>query len=437
MRGRHEPEPGPEPGTGREPEPGRERATALVPSSRLRHADAWRSASQGIGSRAARSALSALGIAVSIAALTAITGLSATNQAHLLADLDAQGANLLVASPAVGSEDAPAFLPWSAPAMTARIPGVELVAVVASAPADVHAYKNDLVPAGQTNGLELRAVAPHYFSAVGASFASGGAFSQAGRGLPETVLGAESARLLGVGDVGQRLWIGGEWYLVTGILNPRPLVGGLDDSVMLGDSWTEQTLWPRHGAAAVDANGPDSGHITSLTITAAANQLDEVREVLARSVDPAHPGAVSISDGSALARSRAIVDQSLSLLVLALAGVALLVGAIGIANTMVVAVIERRGEIGLRRALGARPGHIARQFLLEGMLLAGAGGIAGWMLGGLAVVGVALASGESPVLPLYGVLLYPAIAVGVGVVSGLQPALRAARVPPTVALRAT
>lgn len=374
---------------------------------------------------------------MSIAALTAITGLSATNQADVLADLDAQGANLLVVSPAVGVDDAPAYLRESAPAMTARIPGVESVAVVRAVPNRVHAYKSDLVPAGQTNGLEVVAVAPDYFAAVGSSFEAGRAFDEAGRSLPEAVLGSEAARLLSVGDVGQRLWVGGEWYLVTGILNPRPLVGGLDSSVLLGDRWAEQALWVDRSTSAGGTAGSEAGHIVSLTISTESHRLGEVRQVLAPTVDPARSGAVSVSGASALAASRAIVDDSLSLLVLALAAVALLVGAIGIANTMVVAVIERRGEIGLRRALGARPGHIARQFLLEGVLLAGVGGVLGWMLGAGAVLAVALFGGQVPVLPFYGVLLYPAVAVVVGVLAGLHPALRAARVPPTVALRSS
>lgn len=404
-----------------------------VPPSRFRHRDAWRAALGGVGSRLARSALSALGITVSIAALTVITGLSATNQASLLADLDSQGANLIVASAAPGAGDRPRFLPATAPAMAGRLPGVRGVAVVSAVPPDVYAYLNDLVPSGQTNGLAVRAVAPEYVAAVGATLSAGRTFDEAARALPVTVLGSEAARLLGVVGVGQRLWIGGEWYSVTGILQPRPLVAELDGSVLLGDRWSEEHLW---AARAPGLPADDPGHVVSLTVRADADLLADVRRVLARTVDPAHPGDVSVSPASQLARSRATVDDNLSSLVLALAAVALLVGAIGIANTMVVAVIERRSEIGLRRALGARPSHIARQFLLEGMILSGCGGVAGWVLGALAVSVFAIRAGEAPVLPAAGVVLYPAIAVLVGALSGLHPALRAARVPPTVALRA-
>ncbi|WP_172582122.1 ABC transporter permease [Subtercola boreus] len=370
--------------------------------------------------------LSSLGIAVSIAALTAILGLSASNQADVLADLDAQGANLVVVTPVAGVDGEAAELPSSAPAMISRMPAVESVAVLRSVPREVHAYRNDLVPAGESNGLTVAAVDPGYFDAVGAEFGQGESFSEGGRALPEVVLGYEAARLLGVDQANQRIWVGSEWYAVSGILDPRPRVAGLDTSVLLGDVWAEQRLWSDH----------DASHIISMTMRVGAESLDTVRRMLAPTVDPSNPRTVSVSNPSALVSTRAIVDDSMSVLVAGLAAVALLVGAIGIANTMVVAVLERRGEIGLRRALGARANHIARQFLLECIVLSGVGGLAGWAAGAV-VVGVATTvSGQAFVLPLYSAGLFPAVAVIVGVLAGLQPATRAARVPPTTALKA-
>ncbi|WP_172591988.1 ABC transporter permease [Subtercola boreus] len=385
--------------------------------------------------------LSSLGIAVSIAALTAILGLSASNQADVLADLDAQGANLVVVTPVVGVDGDAAELPSSAPAMVARMPAVESVAVLRSVPREMHAYRNDLVPAGESNGLTVAAVDPGYFAAVGAEFGAGESFGEAGRALPEVVLGHEAARLLGVDLLGvdplgvdplgvdhaaQRIWVGSEWYAVSGILDPRPRVAGLDTSVLLGDAWAEQRLWSDH----------DASHIISLTMRVRAESLDTVRRMLAPTVDPSNPRTVSVSNPSALVATRAIVDDSMSVLVAGLAAVALLVGAIGIANTMVVAVLERRGEIGLRRALGARANHIARQFLLECIVLSGVGGIVGWAAGAV-VVGVATTvNGQVFVLPLASAALFPGVAVIVGVLAGLQPATRAARVPPTTALKA-
>jgi putative ABC transport system permease protein len=373
--------------------------------------------------------LSALGIAIGIAALTAITGLSASSQAQLLEQLDAQGANLIMVSPSTQGGTT-ATLPDTAVAMVGRIPAVRSVAVLRAVPDDIKAYKNDLVPVSQSNGLVLAATGPEYLGAIDGAMAQGEWFDEAARGLPEVVLGSQAARLLGVHRAGDRIWAGQEWYAVRGILQPRPLTLDLDASVLLGDEWSETHLWPSRPSGE-----ENPGHLTSLAIRADAADAPALRRLLPRAVDPAHPQNVEVSNPSDLVASRNLVDDSFSGLVIGLGGVALLVGAIGIANTMIVAVLERRGEIGLRRALGARSSHIVRQFMIECVLLSAAGGLGGWCVGAVSVCAFTALAGQVAALPWYTAVAYPAIAVGVGLVAGLHPAMRAARITPVAALK--
>ncbi len=391
--------------------------------SGLRGIDLLRTAWLGVAGRPQRTVLAALGVALGIAALVALTGASASNRAQLLAELDAMGADLAVVVPGVGPDGEPVPLPATAPDAISRQAGVERVGVFETPPEDLAVYRTDLVSAGETNGLGVAVARPDVLRAIEGELASGRWFDDATRALPVVVLGATAAERLGIDRPGDRVWIGGEWYGVLGILESAGLATDIDTAAILGDEYVR---------ARFDDTG--IGEIASIYVRAEPGRIDAVRGILAAAASPGSP-YVAVSKLSDLAEARATTDDSLATLGIALAGIALLVGGVGIANTMVVAVLERRGEIGLRRALGARPGQIAGQFVTEAVMLSLLGGVAGLVLGAAATATIALAAGQPVVLPVEVVAAGPALSVVVGALAGLQPAVRAARLSPTTALR--
>ncbi|MBK7820425.1 MAG: ABC transporter permease [Tessaracoccus sp.] len=386
--------------------------------------DLLRTAWLGLSGRPQRAALAALGVALGIASLTALTGAAASNQAHLLAELDRMGANLAVVTPAQGPSEAQVPLPKVAPEMVRRVDGVADVGVFETAPDGLSVYRTDVVPVVETNGIRVAVARPDVFAAIEARLATGRWFDDATRGLPVAVLGRAAAERLGGVRPGDRVWIGGEWYGVIGVLESAGLAAEIDASAILGDRWVQA----RFEGAAI-------GEIAAMYVRAEPGRIDQIRESLASAASPGSP-YVAVTALTDLAEARATTDDSLSTLGVVLAGIALLVGAIGIANTMVVTVIERRGEIGLRRSLGARPVHIATQFLTEAAALALLGGLAGLLLGTGTATVLALVSDQPVVIPLSATAAGPGIAVVVGALAGLYPAVRAARLSPTVALRA-
>jgi putative ABC transport system permease protein len=362
-------------------------------------------------------------VAIGIAALTAITGIAASNQAQLLAELDDLGANLIVVQPGADSSGTLVPLPETAGPMIERVDEVEQVGTLRSVPDGVAAYRNDLVPAGQKNGINVVAADPSFLSAIEGTMAKGEWLTEANRSLPVAVLGSSAAARLGITETGVRVWVGNAWYIVVGIMESAGLADDIDAAVFLGDEW-----------AAEHVSEPDDETIALLFVRVTPGNVEAVREVIALAANPVSP-YVFVSPLSDLAGARDTTVDSLSGLAIGLAAIALFVGGIGIANTMVVAVLERRGEVGLRRALGARPGQIASQFVGEAIVLGGLGGIAGALVGALAVYIYAVARGQIAVVPLEVLLGGPVIAVAVGVVAGLYPALSAARLSPTAALR--
>jgi putative ABC transport system permease protein len=390
---------------------------------RLSPRDQVRTALIGPRSRPLRTALSALGVAIGIAALTAITGIAASNQAQLLAELDDLGANLLVVQPGADSSGELVPLPETAVPMIERVDEVEQVGTLRSVPEGVSAYRNDLIPEGQGNGITVVAADPSFLSAIEGSMAVGEWFTQANRGLPVVVLGSSAAARLGISESGVRVWIGEQWYVVVGIMASAGLAEDIDAAVFLGDTW-----------AAEHVSAEDDDTIAALFVRVAPGNVAAVREVIANAANPVSP-YVFVSPLSELAGARESTSDSLSGLAIGLAAIALFVGGIGIANTMVVAVLERRGEVGLRRALGARPGQIASQFIGEAIVLGGLGGIAGALVGTLAVFTYAVILEQVAVVPVEVLVGGPVIALVVGIVAGLYPALSAARLSPTAALR--
>jgi len=384
--------------------------------------DLLRLSSVGLRTRKLRAALSALGIAIGVAAIVAVLGLSASSQAGLLAEIDRLGTNMLTVSNGETLFGQPAELPVTAPAMIGRIAGVTAVQDTAYV-SNVNVYRSPLIPAIDTNALSVQAASLGLLRATGVTLAHGRFLNAATAREPVAVLGALAAQRLGIDRVfaGERVWLGSQWFYVAGILDPAVLAPAIDTSVLVGYPAAEVYL------------GSD-GHPSTIYVRAQTSQVDAVQPLLAATANPQAPSQVDVSQPSAALVARADAQSALAGLFLGLGAVALLVGAVGVANIMIIAVLERRSEIGLRRALGATRGHIRVQFLAEAILLALGGGGAGVAAGAFATAVYASAKGWAVVIPAVAWTGGLGAALAIGAVAGLLPALRAARLSPTQAL---
>ncbi|MFD8612209.1 ABC transporter permease [Streptomyces sp. NPDC059631] len=392
---------------------------------RLAFTDILRLGLLGIRTRGPRAALSALGISLGIATLVVVTAVPASSSRALSNQLSALGTNMLRVAPQTNA-DPPVVLPESADAMAARIGPV----THASAVANLHrtVLRSDRADPADAPGISVLAARTGLLAAVHGTVGSGSFLTATTARFPTVVLGARAASRLGydrvrLGKEAGQVYIGGRWFTVVGILAPLPLAPDLDSTVLIG--------WD----AAREQFGFD-GHPTVVYVTAVESQIENVRAVLPATVHPQLPGLVQVSRPSdALAAKRA-TERTLSVLLLGLAGVALLVGGVGVANTMVVSVLERRREIGLRRALGASRRQIRGQFLAESVALSALGGCAGTLLGALGAGGYALYQTWPVVFPPLALAGGVLGAVVVGAAAGLYPAVRASGLPPTEALAA-
>jgi len=391
-------------------------------AARLRGSDVARVATVGLRTRPLRAGLSALGVAVGVAAMVAVLGLSASSQAGLLSEIDRLGTNLLTVTNGQTLFGKTAELPAAAPAMISRVRAV--TAVASSGSVGAIPYRNPLIPAGQTGGLRVLAASLNLPSVVGASVAAGSYLNAATATEPVAVLGATAAAQLGIDRVfpGERIWVGGHWFYVVGILTPALLAPDIDESVLVGFPAAESFL-------------EFDGHPTTIYVRADTASVPDVQALLAASSDPEHPDQVDVSRPSDALVARAAALGAFNSLFLGLAAVALLVGGVGVANIMVISVLERRSEIGLRRALGATRGQIRTQFLGEATLLGILGGVAGIAIGALVTAAYALSHQWESVVPAVAVFGGLGASLLVGAIAGLLPALRAARMSPTEALR--
>jgi putative ABC transport system permease protein len=393
----------------------------LPAPARLRPSDLARLAAVGLRTRKVRASLSALGIAIGVAAIVAVLGLSASSQNGLLTEIAELGTNLLTVQNGQGIGGGPAELPTTAPAMISRLPGVTTVQDIGAV--GVNVYRSPLVPAINTNGLTVDAASLALPAAAGTSIAQGVYLNAATARGPVAVLGAGAAAYMGIDRIwpGERIWADGTWLYVTGILKPDPLTPQIDTSVLIGYPAAEQYL------------GFD-GHPSTIYVKAQDSQVNAVDNLLAAQANPENPAEVQVSQPSSALTAQADAAGAFNGLFLGLGAVALLVGAVGVANIMVISVLERRSEIGLRRALGATKGHIRIQFLSEAILLALLGGAAGVAAGALATAIYAHAKGWATVIPFEAWAGGLAAALLIGAAAGLLPALKAARMPPTEAL---
>jgi putative ABC transport system permease protein len=398
-------------------------------AARLRTSDLAGLAIVGLRTRKLRAALSALGIAIGVAAIVAVLGLSASSAAGLNAEIAALGTNLLTLQPAQSPTGATPGLPTAAPAMIARLPGVYQVQSTGATSASV--YRSPLIPAVDTGGLTVDAATTGLPATSGASLVQGQFLNAATEHEPVCVLGAAAAQLLGIDRVfgGERVWVtgtgangnGSMWLYVAGILSPDAVSPDVDTSVLVGFPFAENYL-------------SFNGEPTTIYVKSAYSQVTTVDNLLADQANPQYPGSVEVSQPSDALVAQADAQAAFNTLFLGLGAVALLVGAIGVANIMVISVLERRSEIGLRRALGATRGHIRTQFLAEAVTLSVAGGFAGIIAGAAATAIYAHARGWATVIPASAWAGGLAAAILIGALAGLWPALRAARLSPTQAL---
>ena len=383
----------------------------------------------GMLARPARMVLTMLGIVVGLTALVATLGVSATANHRIISQFDELAATGIVVTARTGPEGAnPKSLPWDAPARLLRLNGV----VAAGTLSEVN-IADTLVSASPVKDpqrqtafkLSVKAASPQLYAAVRADLETG-RFPDQGhsdRADRVAVLGPAAAQRLGIVSLEHlpAIAIGDKLYLVVGILRGVSRQPDLLGSVIVPE-----------GAARRDFGLAGPGSVVVETRIGAAALIVRQTPLALR---PDNPRIVRVEVPPEPQRVREAVQGDLNVTFLLLGSLSLIVGATGIANIMLVSVMERIGEIGLRRAIGATRAHIAAQFLLESTSLGVLGGVLGASLGVLIVAGVSAYQLWTPVLDPAAPMLAPLVGGGIGLVSGTYPALRAARLEPVEAFR--
>jgi len=390
------------------PEPGRLRAFDLV-----------KVGVAGLRGRPMRAVLSALGISIGIAAMVSVLGISTVSRAGLMSQIQELGTNLLTVSPGSDITGKPSELPGDAVGRVGRIPGVTTTSAVGLV-SGASARRTDKIDSAVTNGIAVQAARTDLLGTLGGTVRSGTFLNEATGRYPTVVLGAVAADRFGIERAGEHIYIAGRWFLVIGILDPMALAPEIDRSALVG--------WEYAAYLGFD------GHPTTLYERSSDTTVNAVRDALPGTAYPQHPDEVQVSRPSDALTAQLAAKSAFNTLFLGLGAVALLVGGVGIANIMVISVLERRQEIGVRRSLGATRRQIRLQFLTESVTLSALGGAAGVLIGVGISLGYAQYRSWPIVLPGRPLALGVAAAIAIGAIAGIYPARRAARIPPTEAL---
>ncbi len=397
-----------------------------IAPSRLLAADVLRVASVGLRTRRLRAALSALGVAIGIAAMVAVLGISDSSKAGLVAELNELGTNLLTVTPGETFLGEAAKLPEAAVRDVRDLRSVRSAAAVTSV-SSATVRRSAFIEAAETNGISVQAADPQLLATLGGKMTLGRFLNAADERYPVVVLGLVAAERLGVTRLSidgrpLQVLIEGTWFTVAGVVGSLPLAPEIERAALIGYPVAKHLF-------------ATTRHASMVYVRADPERVPEADSLLGAAANPQNPEQTKVSRPSNALQARADAQSTLTAVFLALGAVALLVGGVGIANVMVISVLERRPEIGLRRALGARAVHIGVQFLGESVLLSALGGAVGIGLGAAATAGYAYSQGWIVVVPLLSVGGGVAIALALGALAGLYPAVRAARLAPAAALR--
>ncbi len=386
-----------------------------------------RQALLGLTSRKLRTALTALGISIGIASLISIQGITEANQADARAEIDALGSDFLFITPGTGVTEEAELLSYAPAMLEAHLPALEFVAALYPVD-DARARKNELIPEVETGGVTVSALTAadlDLLEPVNGSVAFGRFHDATSVEIPAVVLGSLAAERLGIRHlVGHpTINISGSEFAVIGVLDEfETLNTDLNRTAIVGLNVAIELFEAPDNPGAIYAQVPPE-------------QLDEARDLIPAQANPAAPGEVAVSRPTEALEIREVIDETFARILQALALIVLAVGGIGIANIMVISVIERRGEIGLRRSLGATRKHIASQFIIESTVLSLLGGFLGVGIGVAIVFGYARFKDFEAIIPWFWLSVGVAAAFVLGAIAGLYPAWRASRLDPAEAVR--
>jgi putative ABC transport system permease protein len=392
---------------------------SLPDPARLRSADLVSVGLDGLRGRPMRAVLSAVGIAIGVAAMVGLVGISTVSKAGLMAQIQELGTDMLTVSAGSTITGQNAVLPETAEGMVARIPGVDKVSAVGTVEGAT-VRRTDRIDATNTNGIAVQAARTNLLDSLSGNMRTGAFLNEATSKYPAVVLGSVAAKRLGIEESGTHVYIAGRYMLVVGIADTLPLAPEIDRSALVGWSYATELGF--------------DGHATTLYERSTEGSVQSVREVIRETVNPEHPEEVQVSRPSDALTAEAAANNAFNALFFGLGAVALLAGGVGVANIMVISVLERRQEIGLRRSLGATRGQIRMQFLTESVTLSALGGAAGVLIGLIFCLGFAAVKGWPLALPGQAILGGTIASVAIGAIAGVYPARRAARLTPSEAL---
>jgi len=389
---------------------------------RLKIKDLFFVALYGVRARRGRAALTSIGIGIGIAAIVAVTGISASGRADLLATLESLCTNLIKASPQAGFFGTQEKLPDGVVGMVERIGPVE--EVTSTTQTDLIVRRSDFISEFEGGGISTIVTSPELLQVVGGNLIEGRFIQDGLSNIPVTVLGSVTASRLGINtlDTPTKILIGNEWFGVVGIIDELKIHPDLDRSVFIGYG-VAKTLFD------IDKEP------TTIYVRANPTYIEDVVEVIAPSMNPENPDQVQVSRPSDALEAQEAADAAFTNLLLGLGSVALLVGGVAIANVMVMSVLERRMEIGVRRSIGATRKEIRYQFLLESIVLSGIGGLVGVVLGTGVTLGYTNYTDIVFSIPVSQVLGAILLALLIGAISGVYPAIKASKIQPAEAVR--